>query len=457
MIKLIIFDLDGVLVDARELHYKALNKALGSIDKKYVIQRDEHLSTYDGLSTTKKLNMLTNKKGLPKELHNSVWKLKQEMTKELLDGADMDNKMQSMLRSFKSNGYTIACATNSIRETAKLHLIRKGLFEYIDFMYSNQDVKNPKPNTEMYLKCMIKAEVNPNETLIVEDSHIGRRAALNSGAYLCGVEDYNDVSHDKIKKAIAEINNKADRKPKWQGGNMNVLIPMAGAGSRFEKAGYTFPKPLIDVNGKPMIQTVVENLNIDAKHIFIVQKEHYEKYNLKYLLNLITDNNCEIVQVDGITEGAACTTLLAKQYIDNDEPLVMANSDQFVEWDSNEFMYSMTADDVDGGILSFEATHPKWSFAKLNEDGFVSEVAEKKPISNIATVGVYYWKKGSDYVKYAEQMIDKDIRTNNEFYVCPVFNEAIGDDKKVKVFPIEKMWGLGTPEDLNNYLKNKEL
>ena len=236
---------------------------------------------------------------------------------------------------------------------------------------------------------------------------------------------------------------------------MNVLIPMAGAGSRFEKAGYTFPKPLIEVNGKPMIQVVVENLNIDAKHIFIVQKEHYEKYNLKYLLNLITENNCEIVQVDGMTEGAACTTLLAKELINNNEPLVMANSDQFVEWDSNEFMYSMTADNIDAGILTFNSTHPKWSFAKLNEDGFVSEVAEKKPISDIATVGVYYWNKGSDYVKYAEQMISKDVRVNNEFYVCPVFNEAIQDGKKVKVFPIEKMWGLGTPEDLDIFLKNE--
>jgi len=230
---------------------------------------------------------------------------------------------------------------------------------------------------------------------------------------------------------------------------------MAGAGSRFEKAGYTFPKPLIEVNGKPMIQVVVENLNIDAKHIFIVQKEHYEKYNLKYLLNLITENNCEIVQVDGMTEGAACTTLLAKELINNNEPLVMANSDQFVEWDSNEFMYSMTADNIDAGILTFNSTHPKWSFAKLNEDGFVSEVAEKKPISDIATVGVYYWNKGSDYVKYAEQMILNDVRVNNEFYVCPVFNEAIHDDKKVKIFPIEKMWGLGTPEDLDIFLKKE--
>ena len=456
MIKLIIFDLDGVLVDARELHYNALNKALGSIDEKYVISRDEHLSTYDGLSTTKKLNMLTQNKGLLEELHGTIWELKQKMTIEIIDGFSVDDRIRSIIRSFKSEGYMVACATNSIRETAKLQLIRKGFFEYIDFMYSNQDVKNPKPNSEMYLKCMIKAEVNPNETIIVEDSHIGRKGALSSGAYLCAVEDSTDVSYDKIKRVIDNTNKNEEVKPKWQGGNMNVLIPMAGAGSRFEQVGYTFPKPLIEVDGKPMIQIVVENLNIDAKHIFIVQKSHYEKYNLKYLLNLITNNNCEIVQVDGITEGAACTTLLAKKFIDNDEPMVMANSDQLLEWDSNEFMYSMVADNVDGGIVSFEATHPKWSFAKLGDDGFVIEVAEKKPISNIATVGVYYWRKGSDYVKYAEQMIEKDIRTNNEFYVCPVYNEAIEDDKKIKVFPVDRMWGLGTPEDLERYVGEYE-
>ena len=301
MIRLVIFDLDGVLVDARELHYNALNKALASIDEKYVIGRDEHLSTYDGLSTTKKLNMLSEYKGLKKTWHDNIWHLKQEMTLKIIDGFSVDERIQSILRSLQSEGYTIACATNSIRETAKLQLIRKGLFEYIDFMYSNQDVKNPKPSSEMYLKCMIKAGVNPNQTVIVEDSHIGRKAALSSGAYLCAVEDCEDVSYKKVKRAIDLANEKEEVKPKWQGGNMNVLIPMAGAGSRFEQAGYTFPKPLIEVDGKPMIQVVVENLNIDAKHIFIVQKEHYEKYNLKYLLNLITNNNCEIVQVDGIT------------------------------------------------------------------------------------------------------------------------------------------------------------
>ena len=232
---------------------------------------------------------------------------------------------------------------------------------------------------------------------------------------------------------------------------MKVLIPMAGAGSRFEKAGYTFPKPLIEVNGKPMIQLVVENLNIDAQHVFIVQKEHYDRYNLQYLLNLISPNNV-IIPVEGLTEGAACTTLLAKEFIDNNEPLLTANSDQFVEWDSNEFLYSMQADEVDGGILTFNSVHPKWSFAKTDDDGFVTEVAEKKPISNNATVGIYYWSRGSDYVKYAEQMIEKNNRVNGEFYVCPVYNEAIEDEKKIKTFHVDKMWGLGTPEDLKVFI-----
>ena len=334
-------------------------------------------------------------------------------------------------------------------------LLKAGYMEHIDEYFSNEDVNSPKPHSEIYLKCMLKAGVNPKECLVIEDSHIGRKAAHESGAHVLGVQGLEDVTSENISQAIHKANDTNEVKmfkPKWQGGNMNVLVPMAGAGTRFEKAGYTFPKPLIEVNGKPMIQAVVENLNVDAKHIFIVQKSHYEEYNLKHLLSLISPG-CEIIQVEGVTEGAACTTLLAKNFINNREPLLIANSDQFVEWDSNEFLYSMQADRVDAGILTFESVHPKWSFAKLDKDGFVSEVAEKKPISNNATVGIYYWARGSDYVKYAEQMIERDRRVNNEFYVCPVFNEAIEDNKKIKIFPINKMWGLGTPEDLERFVK----
>ena len=232
---------------------------------------------------------------------------------------------------------------------------------------------------------------------------------------------------------------------------MKIVVPMAGAGSRFEKAGYTFPKPLIEVQGQPMIAKVVENLNLQGQYIFLVQKAHYEKYDLKGLLNMIAPR-CEIVQIDGLTEGAACTVLKAKQFIDNNEPLIIANSDQWIKWNSFETISSFNHKDSDGGILTFKSVHPKHSFAKVDGNGWVSEVAEKNPISNDATVGIYHWKKGSDFVKYAEQMIAKDIRTNDEFYVCPVFNEAIKDGKKIKASLVDQMWGMGTPEELNNFL-----
>ena len=455
MTKLIIFDLDGVLVEAKEIHFKTLNQALWEIGQsnKYVISEAEHLSTYDGLKTNQKLDMLTKSKGLPKDVHEHVWNRKQHLTIEAISGLQPDLGKIELFKELRDRGYKLACASNSIRRSVLVMLAKIGIIEYMDLIISNEDVKNSKPHPEMYWKAMSMMGCLPEETLIVEDSPHGLLAASRSRASILRVDNPKDLVLSKIISKLDETKSKIMSTPKWQGGKMNVLIPMAGAGSRFAAAGYTFPKPLIDVEGKPMIQVVVDNLNIDATFIYVVQKEHRAKFNLDTLLNLITPN-CKIVEVDGMTEGAACTTLLAKEFINNDEPLLMANSDQFVEWDSNEFMYKMIEQKVDGGILSFTATHPKWSFAKVDEYGYVTEVAEKNPISDIATVGVYYWAKGSDYVKYAEQMIEKNIRTNNEFYVCPVFNEAIGDCKKIKTFNIEKMWGLGTPEDLKYYLEN---
>lgn len=452
--KLVVFDLDGVLIESRELHYHSLNDALKSIDEKYVITRDEHLSIYDGLNTTRKLNLLSELKGLPQEYHDMVWQRKQLATTMLIKNFPVNEKLVDIFSKIKSAGYMIAVASNSIRETVKLSLLRIGVMEYVDYYVSNQDVINPKPFPEMYWKCMTTLRALPKDTLIIEDSHIGRQGALDSGAILLAVENTHDVRWEDIEKKLKQISSQmTTHNIPWKDSKLNILIPMAGAGSRFAQQGYTFPKPLIEVNGKPMIQVVVENLNIEAHYIFIVQKEHYESYNLKYLLNLIAPG-CDIVQLDGITEGAACSTLLAKDYINNDAPLLIANSDQFVEWNSNECMYAFTADEIDGGIVTFEATHPKWSYALVGNDGFVSEVAEKKVISNTATVGIYYWKKGSEYVKYAEQMIDKNVRVNNEFYVCPVFNQAIEDNKKIKIKQIDSMWGIGTPEDLNHFLNN---
>jgi len=187
-IKLIIFDLDGVLVDARELHYDSLNKALETFGSSYVIDREEHLSTYDALPTRKKLETLTKNKGFPKTLHHEVWKRKQEFTHKIInEEMSYDERLRGILRRLKAEGYTISVASNAIRNTVKFMLLRKGLLEFVDFFYSNEDVKNPKPNTEMYLRCMIKGGVDPKDCVIVEDSHVGRKAAVKSGAHLCAV------------------------------------------------------------------------------------------------------------------------------------------------------------------------------------------------------------------------------------------------------------------------------
>ena len=451
MIKLIIFDLDGVLVEAKEIHYKTLNKALAEVDKKYMITEKEHLSTYDGLKTNQKLEMLTKNKGLDPIHYEQIWNRKQDLTIDAISELKPNTHLIVVFKRLRDMGYKLACCSNSIRRSVLVMLSKIGLIEYMDLIISNEDVKNSKPHPEMYWKAMSMMSVLPDETLIVEDSPHGLLAASRSRANVLRVDNPSDLTFEKIASKLKE--NKIMSIPKWQGGKMNVLIPMAGAGSRFSAAGYTFPKPLIDVNGKPMIQMVVENLNIDANFVFVVQKEHREKYNLDTLLNLIAPN-CKVVEVDGLTEGAACTALLAKEYIDSDAPLFFANSDQFVEWDSNEFFYKMNETDADGGIVTFKATHPKWSFAKIDDNGIVTEVAEKNPISDLATVGFYYWKHGSDFVKYAEQMISNNVRVNNEFYVCPVFNQAIDGGKVIRTFDVPKMWGTGTPEDLKHYLEN---
>ncbi len=238
---------------------------------------------------------------------------------------------------------------------------------------------------------------------------------------------------------------------------LNILVPMAGKGSRFAQAGYTFPKPLIEIKGKPMIQIVVNNLKPGVEHrfIFICQKEHIDKYGMREFLNLISPG-CTIIGIDRITEGAACTALLASDHIDNSDELVIANSDQYVQTKMDDFIAFARKGKLDGLIMTFPATHPKWSFVKTDEEGLVAEVAEKKPISNQATVGIYYYRRGSIFVNAAKQMIKKDIRVNNEFYVCPAYNEMILEGLSIKPYGIkaEQMHGLGTPEDLNEFLKS---
>lgn len=242
----------------------------------------------------------------------------------------------------------------------------------------------------------------------------------------------------------------------------NVVFPMAGLGSRFLADGYETPKPLLDVDGLPMIQRAAFGCNIGGRHIYVVQKEHNEKYNLSALLQSFTPAlEVVVVEVDGVTEGAAASVLAAKEYIDNDDLLVICDSDTVMCWDPIKFLVNVGEQrHLDGAIVTFTAEGDEWSYVKTDEDRNLLRVYEKEQISQDACAGVYYWRRGSDFVRYAEEMIKRNERVKNEFYVSPVFNEALADRKAnnaVGIYSVtpDEVVSLGTPERYKEYVASQ--
>lgn len=241
---------------------------------------------------------------------------------------------------------------------------------------------------------------------------------------------------------------------------MNIILPMAGLGSRFKEQGYTDSKPFIDVLGTPMVKKVIDNLQIEFNKnfhfIIICLSEDNLKYNIEeYFNHLYPESNLKVIILDKLTDGATQTVLTAAEYIDNDIPLLTFNSDQLIDY-TPELCFSELKK-YDAGMLCFIGSGNKWSYAKLNEEKLVIEVAEKTQISNTATAGYYYWNKGSDFVKYAKQMIQNNDTTKGEFYIAPVYNYAIKDGLKIGISMVDRIHQLGTPEDLEYYLKNNPI
>jgi NDP-sugar pyrophosphorylase family protein len=237
---------------------------------------------------------------------------------------------------------------------------------------------------------------------------------------------------------------------------LNIVIPMAGAGSRFQKAGYILPKPLIPVNGVPMIRVVIENLKPSTPHrfIFICQKMHVADYDLHSKLSAWAPGS-EVITVEGLTDGAACTVLAAEKLIDSGEPLMIANSDQYVAVDINAYLGTMDEQNFDGLIMTMKANDPKWSF--VDTSGYlVTRVVEKEVISDEATVGIYNFRRGCDFVEAAHDMIIKNLRINNEFYVAPTYNQLIARNLRIGIHNVgmeaDGMYGLGIPKDLELFL-----
>lgn len=237
---------------------------------------------------------------------------------------------------------------------------------------------------------------------------------------------------------------------------MNIVIPMAGLGSRFAVAGYEKPKPFIDVDGKPMIVRVLDNLAYPgAKYILIGRREHLEK-EAALVANIKSTYGAAIVVAEEVTAGTACTILLAEKLIDAADPVLIANSDQLVDIQIADFIDDCKSRKLDGSILTFvdKLRDPKWSFAKVGDDHLVTEVKEKQVISETATVGIYLFSSGNKFVTAAKEMIAADDRVNNEFYTCPIYNYLIRDGGRIGIYNIdfEQMHGLGVPADLEAYL-----
>lgn len=239
---------------------------------------------------------------------------------------------------------------------------------------------------------------------------------------------------------------------------LNIVIPMAGAGSRFAKMGYKDPKPFIPVDGKFMISHVIDNINIPgAKYIFICQKEHLKEYGgafVQYLKDKTFIKDFEILGIDGLTEGAAVTVLKAREFIDNNDELLVVNSDQLLGSDDIlRAVSSFEKDGADGGIICFFNKSQKWSYVEINDRRLITRIAEKQPISEHATVGVYWFRKGSKFTECASAMIQKNDRVNGEFYLAPVYNYLIMEEGKISPYFINSFHGLGTPEDLDKFLE----
>jgi len=217
---------------------------------------------------------------------------------------------------------------------------------------------------------------------------------------------------------------------------INILIPMAGAAVYYKDKNYIYPKPLTEVKGKPMIQGVIENfnsINEDINYIFAVNKEDCKKYHIDSVLQLLTNNEADIIRVDGETAGAACTALLAIDTINNDTPLIISNADQFFDCELDSYIKDFTKRKLDAAVICFDSVHPRWSYALTNDDGNIVETSEKRPISKQAIAGFFYFKQGSYFVKAAMESIFKDANVNGSYYIAPVFNELVLDGKKMGI------------------------
>lgn len=237
---------------------------------------------------------------------------------------------------------------------------------------------------------------------------------------------------------------------------LQIIVPLGGRATRFQERGYTFPKPLIEIGQQSMIELVLKNLQPPTPHryTFICRKEHVAEFYLGDMLELLEPGS-RVIALERETGGALCSVMLAIDELDLEQELLIANGDQYIEGGLGSFYEACRAPDLDGCILTFTASHPRWSFAKTDATGRVTAVAEKRPISKRATAGLYYFRRAGDFIRAAERMIVKGLTTSGQFFVAPVYNELLLAGQTIGSFhlPENAMHSLGTPEDVTGFIE----
>ncbi len=436
---LIAFDLDGTLIDARDIHFECLNEALQSVGAG-TISFEEHIGRFDGLPTKEKLRMLLEEGRLGPYDVGRVVSEKDRLTAERIIPFEPNERLTELFVGLRVAGHMTAIVSNAKRST--IVSVVHALHISPDCIVGGDDVAH-KPSPEGYERAMHECNETRHGTIILEDAPVGKAAARASGARVIPVFDPQQLT---LSSVLGYISGET---------SIDVVMPMAGDGKRFQEHGFVPPKPLIDVAGRSMAAVAVNTLDIpEARHILLPRADHLASHPgmsaaLKGLVR-----SAVIVPVPSLTQGQASTVLLARHLI-GDRPLVIANCDQSIVWDSDRALHWMISQDLDGLVLTFTCLVPdkRWSYVEIGTDGLVKRAAEKDPISSRALCGVFITLRGTDMIRAIDEMISADDRVNGEFYVSPALNRMVAWGRRIGEIPVA-FSSLGTPELLAEHLGN---
>ena len=461
LIRLVVFDLDGVLVESRDLHYEALNQALEEeAGKQYVINREEHLSVYDGLSTNQKLRMLEVAKGLPRDLHAKVWARKQALTNTLVKKILLpSDHILETVSALKEMGLPVCVASNCIRSSVRTILTHIGLIPHVDVFLSNEDVENPKPAPDIYLRACNIFGVHPSNALVVEDSVKGFEAASRAGCHLLRVSNPGGVTKSALKLRIQELETDTEE--------ILVILPLAGPYPEIWHGNETAEMPLYlaDVAGMSALEVIGQSLRsrrFSVRYIFVVKDSVASAFNIDALCARAVDYaRLEVVKIKSDSLSSVHTILkIPNEDIPDNMPLLIADGHHVPVWLDGQCLDDLLGSPSDGAVTVMQSIDPRFSYVRLNtttnrkmqDSNAVIEVTmEGRPTSNLACSGLYFFKQARHFKDAAKIAIKCNRRWLGRFYTAQLFNEMVKCGLMIQAIHLKHCWSLRTVDEIQNY------